>query len=143
MKYIYIIVLIIFYSCINRDKEIEGIYVSVALQDFADSRDIDYCILLNKSLHFHKGRIKEFSLLCFDGVGSYDHGGVLIDLIAKIGQDKFIEELSNTTQNERLLIRTTLEGGLEYHHNPIYHEIKLNVIYPKVFNFLSKIEIVK
>lgn len=123
-------------SCGNRD--IQGIEVSEILLIASKSQNIDYRKLLNKAIKGDDTSIKQLALLEISGGASaYDHGAVLVDLIEKIGEEMFINSVGSLTDSQTVLIRGSIEAGLEYGDNPSFHNKKIDDAFPQLCEFLN------
>ena len=123
-------------SCGNRD--IQGIEVSEILLIASKSQNIDYRKLLNKAIKGEDTSIKQLALLEISGGASaYDHGAVLVDLIEKIGEEMFINSVGSLTDSQTVLIRGSIEAGLEYGDNPSFHNKKIDDAFPQLCEFLN------
>lgn len=112
------------YSCKNE-------VISEFLLEFAIDNEYNYCQLYSESSKGDLESIKEISLLSFyDGL-VYEHGLVLISLINKLGEDKYLESLTDTDIDERKKICSYLRAGLN-HGN-----IKEATEFSKIFKFCT------
>jgi hypothetical protein len=123
-----------FFNC-SRQKVINGIVVSELLLIVSKERHINYCQLLNEATKGNVTSIKQLALLeIYDGVG-YDHGGVIVDLIELIGEDKFIQSLAAITNEQKRNVKSYIEAGLEYGNNLQSKTFKK--AFPKTYDFLN------
>ncbi len=117
-------------------SECSGIKISEVLGIVYSERGIDYCKLIDRSVAKDQTAIREFSLLRIsDGVG-YEHGDVLVQIILRIDEDTYLDAIANTTETERIHIKSYLEVGLEYGSHEVA-EIKLEDAFPKIAAFLK------
>lgn len=127
--------LVCFVCCEGR--VINGIDVSELLLVVSEERGIDYCTLLSKAVSGDDVSIMHLSTLTIcDGAG-YDHGAVIVDLIKRIGEDKFIHSLKTASAEQKNLIKMYIEAGLEYGNNHTLQGNAFEEVFPKIFNFLN------
>jgi len=131
------LLLLIFTSCQNGCNKVKEIEVSSLLINYSKDKNINYCNILSSAIKGNdKSIIKLVKLEIFDAVG-YDHGNVIIDLITYIGEDKFINSLRNKLNDkEKGLLIGYLKVGIEY--NDKLTQKKLDLLFPKVYDFISK-----
>ncbi|KAA1242523.1 hypothetical protein F0000_25150 [Aquimarina sp. RZ0] len=129
------ILIIILVSCSGANKEcIQGIKVSELLE--SATTNYSYCSLIKKSIDLDsEALIKISTLPVFDAAG-YEHGYVLINIVEKIGEDKYIAIISNIKKEDKKTIKSYLEVGLEYGGNKSYKDKELKEIFPKLANHL-------
>jgi len=125
----------------DKPKCVNGIYVSTAV--IIHSREqlkINYCKVLKKATTNDANSIKRLVLLDFTSgvVSSYDHGGVIVDLIELIGEDKFIQSLGIINKEQKNRISSYLMAGLEYGGNPNFQAKTLKEVFPKIYDFLNQ-----
>lgn len=115
-KNIFVLVcLILFFICCNNNISIDGIYISEHLCELADDRyGADYVGLLETSLNGENDSIRKFVQLSFDAAYAYEHGIIIVELIERIGSEKFICALENTDSAERNELSAYIQVGLEY-----------------------------
>lgn len=132
---LYVILLMCFTSCGN--KVINGIEVSELLLIVSEEQNIDYCRLLNEAVKGDDASIKQLALLeIYDGAG-YDHGAVVVDLIALIGEDKFIHSIKTISIEQKKCIKGYIEVGLEYGNNTNLQAQTFKEVFPKIYDFLN------
>jgi uncharacterized protein (TIGR02145 family) len=68
---------------------------------------------------------------------SYDHGGVIVDLIGIIGEDNFLQALATINNREKAWVEESIDVGLEYGDNPKYKGKRLKDAFPKIYKFLD------
>lgn len=130
-------VLFLCHACC-RYKEINGIEVSELLLVVSEEQNIDYCKLLNEATNGNESSIKEIALLkIYDGA-AYDHGAVLVDLIEKIGEDKFIQSIRTINNIEKKWIKGYLEAGIKYGGNTRIQGQTLKDAFPIISEFLQQ-----
>ncbi len=120
-------------------KDVKGIYVDEGLRIATDNHwGINYCNLLDNAIGGDNKSVQELALLDYsgDGAPSYDHGDVLVKLIDRIGEDKFISALGNKlSAKEKDSLRDYLSVGLEYGDNKHVGQT-INEVFPLVDKFL-------
>ena len=120
-------------------KDVKGIYVDEELRIATDYHwGINYCKLLDDAISGDDKSIRELSLLNYSGDGepAYDHGDVLVKLIDRIGEDKFISAFGNDlSARDKKSIRNYLSVGLEYGDNK-HGGQTINEVFPLVDKFL-------
>ena len=131
------LLLLIFTSCQNGCNKVKEIEVSSLLINYSKNKNINYCNILSSAIKGNdKSIIKLVKLEIFDAAG-YDHGIVIVDLITYIGEDKFINSLPHKLNDkEKGLLAGYLKVGIEY--NDKLTQKKLNLVFPKVYDFISK-----
>lgn len=137
-KIILISSIIVFLCCACwGHKEINGIEVSELLLVVSEEQNIDYCKLLNEATKGNESSIKEIALLDFSDGAAYDHGAVLVDLIEKIGEEKFVQSIKTINDREKKWIKGFLEVGIEYGGNVNMPGQTLKDVFPKIYDFLN------
>ncbi|MBQ6724949.1 MAG: hypothetical protein IJQ89_00065 [Bacteroidales bacterium] len=137
-KIILISSIIVFLCCACwGHKEINGIEVSELLLVVSEEQNIDYCKLLNEATKGNESSIKEIALLDFSDGAAYDHGAVLVDLIEKIGEEKFVQSFKSLIVREKKWIKGFLEVGIEYGGNVNMQGQTLKDVFPKIYDFLN------
>lgn len=124
------------FSCSNK-CEIEGIEVSDLLVISSGEKGVKYCDLLSESLRGDENAILGLSLLEFSNSTGYDHGSVLVDLILKIGEKKYIQAISQTSREQKNLIQSYLDVGLEYGNNATIKSKDIAIAFPDLSSFLQ------
>lgn len=132
---LYSISLICFVCC--KSKVISGIYVSESLLIVSEEQGIDYCKLLSKAVNGDDVSIMQLSILKIYESTGYDHGAVIVDLIERIGEDKFIHSLKIVSAEQKKLVKWCIEAGIEYGNNPSLHGKAFKEVFPKVYIFLN------
>lgn len=119
----------------NNCSEIQGIEISELL-----NRQIDdsYCDLLDKAISLDKEAIIKISNYKISDAAGYDHGYVLIRLIEKIGEEKYLKALEGASIEEKTSIESYLWAGLEYGGNKIYQNKKLSEVFPLLAESLKR-----
>jgi hypothetical protein len=123
-------------SCSNKCN-VDNIEVSDLLGTVAKEKSINYCELLEVALTGDENAIKKLSLLEFDNSVGYEHGAVIVDLILVIGESEYIKAISRTNGEQRNLINTYLDVGLEYGNNSLVKEKDLKKAFPDLYFFLK------
>lgn len=101
----------------NNKCNVDDIEVSEILALSSKEKGIKYCKLLEAALTGDKKAILDLSLLEFSDATGYDHGSILVDLIIKIGEDKYIGAISTTNKQQKGIIKSYIDVGLEYGNN--------------------------
>ena len=76
-------------------------------------------------------------MLDFSDGAAYDHGAVLVDLIEKIGEEKFVQSIKTINDSEKKWIKGYLEAGIEYGSNVNIKGQTLKDVFPKIYDFLN------
>lgn len=124
-------------SCSNKCV-VDNIEVSELLGTVAKEKSIDYCGLLKVALTGDKNAIKKLSLLEFDNAVGYDHGEVIVDLITVIGEKEYIKAISTVNKEQKNLISSYIDVGLEYGNNPLVKGKDFKTAFPKLYIFVNK-----
>lgn len=124
-------------SCSNKCV-VDNIEVSELLGTVAKEKSIDYCELLKVALTGDKNAIKKLSLLEFDNAVGYDHGAVIVDLITAIGETEYIKAISTTNREQKNLIHSYIDVGLEYGNNSLIKEKDFKSAFPDLYVFLKE-----
>ncbi len=115
-------------------KSVNGITVSELLITVSNERHgIDYCRLLKKATNGDPGSIKKLTLLNFYDGTAYDHGGVIVDLMKMVGEDKFIQSFEELDSVRKQLIKGYIECGMEYGSDPSLQDASIEEAFPKVY----------
>ncbi|MDY3529838.1 hypothetical protein PG593_08625 [Riemerella anatipestifer] len=124
-------------SC-NNKCIVDNIEVSELLGTVAKERSIDYCKLLKVALTGDKNAIKKLSLLEFDNAVGYDHGEVIVDLITVIGESEYIKAISTVNRDQKKIINSYIDVGLEYGNNPLLKGKNCKNAFPNLYVFLNE-----
>jgi uncharacterized protein (TIGR02145 family) len=137
------IMLFIYYSfysypyLLRRNVVVNGIYVSEDLLIVSEKNNINYCKLLKKAIKKDTTSIKALTLLEFWNGISYDHGGVIVDLIGIIGEDNFLQSLATINNREKMKVNSYLMVGLLYNYDSKFNGKTLEDAFPKIHKFLD------
>jgi uncharacterized protein (TIGR02145 family) len=131
------IMLFIYSSYFSRYKVVHGIVVSEDVLIASEEMNIDYCKLLKKAIKNDTASIKALTLLEFWNAISYDHGGVIVDLIGIIGEDNFLQSLATINNREKMEVDSYLTVGLLYNYSSKFHGKTLEEAFPKIYKFLD------
>ncbi|MCU7616202.1 hypothetical protein NZ698_03245 [Chryseobacterium sp. PBS4-4] len=85
--------MILVFCCIlacNRHCNVKGIVVTEQLLIVSQEKSVAYCELLDLALNGNNQAIKQLSLIDFKDSAGYDHGAILVKIICKIGEEKYI-----------------------------------------------------
>lgn len=137
-KIICVCVLLLFINSCSNKCEVDNIEVSELLGTVAKEKSIDYCELLKVALTGDKNAIKKLSLLDFDNAVGYDHGAVIVDLITAIGETEYIKAISTTNREQKKLIHSYIDVGLEYGNNSLIKEKDFKSAFPDLYVFLKE-----
>lgn len=137
MRGVYLLLTVILISC-KQSYEVHGIVVSESLAAHTYDKEYDYKELLLASINGDKASIRQFSTLpTNDGTG-YEHGAVLVDLVELIGEGQYIEALGSLKKQDKRVIASFLEVGLEYGNNPRLKNQRLENIFPELSRFIKE-----
>lgn len=128
----------IFLSC-NEDvcNLPNGNQTSDLLARVSREHNYDYCNLLEAALKGNKDSIKKLALLDLSDAAGYDHGAVLVKIILKVGNSKFINAISNISKHEKGIVEGYLNVGLEYGNDRKYERSSLKEVFPDIYSFLN------
>ena len=133
---LYAMLLLFYVSPYMGPKTVNGITVSEELIVFSfENYKINYCKLLEKATMNDANSIKKLISLRFDAAASYDHGGVIIDLIKLIGEDEFISAVGTLNKEQKSELKSYLWVGMEYGLGLSYNT--LENVFPKIYDFLN------
>jgi len=133
---IYIYFIIVYIG--DHDRIVNGIRVpGILCFNCWENYKINYSKLLEKATINDAKSIKRIVLLDFDGAYSYHHGGVIVDLIGIIGEDKFIQSLTTISSEQKRNVTAYIRVGLEYGSNPNFKGKTLKEAFPKIYIFLN------
>lgn len=124
-------------SCSNKCV-VDNIEVSELLGTVAKEKSIDYCGLLKVALTGDKNAVKKLSLLEFDNAVGYEHGEVIVDLITAIGETEYIKAISTANKEQKNLINSYIDVGLEYGNNPLVKGKNFKSAFPDLYVFLKE-----
>lgn len=130
--------LLLFISSCSNKCVVNNIEVSELLGTIANKRAIDYCGLLETALTGDENVIKKLSLLEFNDAVGYDHGSVIVDLIIAIGEAKYIDSFPGINREQKWLIESYIDVGLEYGNNPVVKGKDLKNAFPGLYLFLRE-----
>lgn len=126
-------------SCSNKCV-IGNIEVSELLSTVAKEQSINYCELLKKALTGNEDSIKKLSLFEFNDAVGYDHGAVIVNLIFQIGEVRYIKSISTINGEQKDLINSYIDVGLNYGNNPKKNDKDLKNVFPDLYVFLRNNE---
>lgn len=115
---------------------VQNIEVSELLLLVAKKNNFQYCELLDKALENDSSAIQALSKFTPSEAAGYDHGGILVDLILKIGHEKYIRGISSLSKGERKHLLSYLKVGLEYGSNPATKSKTIEIEFPELNEFL-------
>ena len=96
----------------------------------------DYCDLVLLSLENDKNSVINISKVDLSDFASYQHGAVLINVIEKYGEDRYIKDVFNDLSNEkRNLVIASLKAGVEFYKSSKKRNLNdFNTSFPKLSN---------
>lgn len=124
-------------SCSNKCV-VNNIEVSELLGTVAKEKSIDYCELLKVALTGDRKSIKRISLLEFGDATAYGQGAVVVDLIKAIGEKEYIKAIETTNKEQKNLISSYIDAGLEYGNNPLLKGKDFKNAFPYLYVFLKE-----
>jgi len=132
----------VFYCWNNYCCNVEGIEPSYLLLTLSnmDDYDYDYCASLNKALEGDLLALKRLTLFRFSDGATYDHGIVLLEVIDRIGEKKYLEAVKDFSKKEKKTIDRYLNAGLNFSQNPKFQSQRIDLIFPQVNAFLKSKE---
>jgi hypothetical protein len=119
-------------SCENKCN-INGVEIGSLLISNAEEQGVNYCELVEKSFNNDNISIRQLCLLHFENSVGYAYGEVLVSLLAKIGEQQFLNALKGISKSEKHRVESYLDVGLEYGES---HFVKDD--FPKVYFFLKE-----
>lgn len=136
-KILSIIIICVFITSCEKKCTINGIEIGHLIISNAEAKGINYCELVEKSLQNDRHSIKQLSLLNFENSVGYEHGEIMVRLINILGEQKFINALDNVNKNEKNMIESYLDVGLEY-GSPSLKNRDAKQVFPELYSFLNK-----
>ena len=122
----------------QKDKSVSGIYVSELLITVSNERyHTDYCKVLKKAVGNDPVSIKKLVLLEFYGGSSYDHGSVIVELIALLGEDTFLKAISSISYQQKKHLAAMIRAGLEFGNNPKLQDLSFEEAFPHIFDYVT------
>jgi len=115
-------------------NNIENISISDSLLLVAYDYNYDYCNLIREALIGKEKAIIEFSLLEFSDGMIYEHGEIIIKIIKKIGERKFLNLLRKykiSYENKRIIYYYVLSGF------PLQDEEIFKKKFPQLYKYLQ------
>lgn len=118
-----------------------GFTLSYNLFDEVDVNGDTYCDLVSKSLNSNETAIIELCKLKFNDGASYEHGAVIIEVINKISEKKFITIFNRLDDKEKkYLYNSILCAGLEFTTDEDYKGTHISKAFPFITKEFNKIE---
>lgn len=124
-------------SC-SEKCQVNDIKVSELLESVSNERSIHYCELLERAIEGDDVAIKKLSLLNFENAVGYDHGGVIVNLIIRIGEDRYLDAIKPLNDDQKKDIGWYLEVGIEYGDNSFVERKELKDVFPKIYRYLNE-----
>lgn len=124
-------------SCKNKCS-VDNIEVSELLSTVAKEKSINYCRLLREAITGDRNAINKLSLLEFNNAVGYDHGEVIVNLITTIGESAYIKAISTVNRDQKNLINSYIDVGLEYGNNPLVKRKDCKSAFPDLYIFLNE-----
>ena len=135
------ILTIILFSC-NKDNCSSklGFTLSYNLFDKINVNGDSYCSLVNKSLNLDEESILSMCKLKFNSGASYEHGAVIIEIIDKVSEEKFISIYRKLSITERkYLYNSIIFAGLEFTLNNKYKGFHISKAFPLLTTEFNKL----
>jgi len=133
-----IVCLFLFFQSCSNGCNVSGVNVSELLTVASKHKRIDYCNLLDEALNGNEIAVRELSLLEFNAAAGYDQGAVIVDLILKLGEKKYIKSIFEISNKEKILIESYIDVGVEYSDKPELKNRKLKDVFSKLYVFLKE-----
>jgi len=120
-------------------KSVRGIMVTtILIVNCEEKYNINYCKLLKKATANNANAIRQLTLLKFSGCEtSYDHGAVIVGLIKRLGEDKFINSLGEISVQQRHSLESDIMAGMEYGGYSQLKDKTIKDAFPKIYTFLN------
>lgn len=112
-----------------------NIEVEKVLLEMADG---NYCSLLKQSINRDVKSIKEFCRLTSDEKTGFYHGEVLVKLIDKLGEDFFIESISDFNRDDKYKLSQYIYIGFFQEGRYKLKTRNTKDVFPKVYDFLNE-----
>ncbi len=139
MKYLKLFTLIVSLCLIScKGQNCNKDYISNYLIDYSEERNYNYCELVNQSLENDSYSIRSLSLLEFYDGMTYEHGAVIIEIINKIGEEKYLKALNNISPDEKVKLKSYLHAGFDFTQNVNFKDKNLKTSFNKVYAYLGK-----
>lgn len=119
-------------KCNLSDLEIGPLLISNA-----EEQGVNYCELVKKSFNHNTKAVKQLSLLNFENSVGYEHGEVVVELVLKIGEQRFLDALQGINKSEKNKVESYLDVGLEYGSSDLKGQT-IKQAFPKVYLFLNQ-----
>jgi hypothetical protein len=137
--YLVLIFMTSLYSC-NQDncsKNI-GFKLDYHLFDQINVGGKTYCELVNEALQGDVGAIANLSKVEVHDGATYQHGRVLIKVIEKLSETKYIAVLANFTDKEKKLVYYSLWAGLQYNSDSRSQKAQfVEIAFPQLGKYLK------
>jgi len=135
-----VITLTVFNCWKNYCCNVEGIEPSYLLLTLSNRDDYDYCDSLDQALQGDLLALKRLTMFHFEGGSSYEHGIVLLEVIDRVGENKYLEAVKDFSKKEKKTIDRYLNAGLNFSQNPKFQSQRIDLIFPQVNAFLKSKE---
>jgi hypothetical protein len=102
---------------------------------------LSYCLAVETALVGDTATIKALSVCDrFDGIASYQHGAVLIEIVHTLGEDRFLHALDDLTPRQCSILAASMTAGLDYADSLRFvrgcRDKRLECVYPKVHAYV-------
>lgn len=137
--FFYFLVILFMYSCnVDNCSKNLGFKLDYHLFEYIKVDGDTYCELINKSLKKDSKAILKLSKITLnDGVSSYQHGAVLLEVIDKLGELRYCEIIDKMSEKEKRKVYYAILAGLDYTENPKYFGKKIEDVFPKLRKLLN------
>lgn len=120
-------------SCnnINCSKEI-GVQLDHHLFAHINIDDNSYCDIAINAMKGDQQAIASLSKIDVHDGASYQHGAVLIEVIDKISEEKYLQVVNSFDKKEKMLIFYSVWAGLDFTSNTKYKRKRIEVVFPEL-----------
>ena len=135
MKKIFILSIITLLFCFcskDRCSEEIGFKLDYHLFNKINVKGQSYCDIIKKSLNGEKEAIIDLSKVKVSDGASYQHGAVLIIVIDKLSESKYLEYISDLNQEEKSTIYYAIWAGLDFTNNQNYEGKRIEQAFPEL-----------
>ena len=133
MKNLFLILWVSFASCLSHPK----IPISDTLENALQDHYMQYVSLLNRAYDNDTDALNKFLKIDYVwDAASYDHGGIVVELLVKCGDSAFYRSLNRLSAKELNFVSSYFRVGLEYSCDVPIDSIIQN--YPKTYALLHR-----
>lgn len=138
MKFVTVL-LLLFFSCKNNCNSVHGILIWKENLIVADENGFSYCELVEKALLNDDDAISKLlsDKLGFGAASAYGNADVIVHIIDRLGQDKFITHIEKLPDFELKSVKGSISAGLEYSSDTKFVEKKISEIFPTINKFFN------